>query len=627
MTRTAPFLLLVVVACSASPPHGSSTGTSTGATGATTSGSTAGSTGSSSGSTTGSGSLPVGDCDDGGWCWMNPLPQGNDLLALAGTSEDDVWAAGDVGTVRHWDGQRWTSIPGPSRDPVVALTACAPHDVWGVLASAPAAQLAHYDGAAWSRLDAGTLQLDPITHALFDRYLACDGGPQQRFRLENGGASFYGFPSGELFRADDTVEELFRDGGVLTIAPRAASGAPFGSIAGRTPSDIDVVNASGSASAPLLHWDGRALSAFGDAGSFWDGAYTLGATATDVAMLAPTVNGIGHLLPDGGIQTAPLSTAFNAIHRVLWGPAGGAVDWAAGGLGAIQRSDGAAQTFGATGPVTEQSLQQAAWVPRRDLAVIPFGANALRFDGRTWALDPTLFAEVVAGSSDHEALCVGRHGTLVASHWDGSRWTAVAAPSAGSAQLLALAATGGGAYVLATSQGLFHFDGTHWTASPGAPFGATCLAASSGSDIWACGSSTAGSNLSHFDGTSWTASNLPSPQNGSPTIISMTDVGGEVWAAAPGLLARFDGHTWRTFTTADLPRTAWATTLEFVSAVRARGPGDVWVGLAAPSALHWNGTVLEQIDLPADFRAMDFGLPPTGETFVIGSHGQVLVHP
>ena len=51
-------------------------------------------------------------CSSGNWCWHNPLPQGNTLRAVWGAASNDVWAAGDAGTLLHFDGANW-SAPTP----------------------------------------------------------------------------------------------------------------------------------------------------------------------------------------------------------------------------------------------------------------------------------------------------------------------------------------------------------------------------------------------------------------------------------------------------------------------------------------------------------------------------------
>ncbi len=62
-----------------------------------------------------------------GFCWENPLPQGNDLFTVTGSAAGDVWAGGEGATLIHWDGVAWSvdSLPAsvqPSID-VVALRA------------------------------------------------------------------------------------------------------------------------------------------------------------------------------------------------------------------------------------------------------------------------------------------------------------------------------------------------------------------------------------------------------------------------------------------------------------------------------------------------------------------------
>ncbi len=43
----------------------------------------------------------IGDTAD--WTWQNPLPQGNSLRDVWGSSGSDVFAVGDGGTILHYD--------------------------------------------------------------------------------------------------------------------------------------------------------------------------------------------------------------------------------------------------------------------------------------------------------------------------------------------------------------------------------------------------------------------------------------------------------------------------------------------------------------------------------------------
>src|SRR5437879_6138042 len=49
-----------------------------------------------------------------GGSWKFEGPSGYvSLNSVAAVSPIDVWAVGDVGIIRHWNGQDWTNIPNP----------------------------------------------------------------------------------------------------------------------------------------------------------------------------------------------------------------------------------------------------------------------------------------------------------------------------------------------------------------------------------------------------------------------------------------------------------------------------------------------------------------------------------
>jgi hypothetical protein len=48
---------------------------------------------------------PAGvQAQEGGWQWQNPLPQGNSLYGVWGSSGSDVFAVGYGGTILHYSG-------------------------------------------------------------------------------------------------------------------------------------------------------------------------------------------------------------------------------------------------------------------------------------------------------------------------------------------------------------------------------------------------------------------------------------------------------------------------------------------------------------------------------------------
>ncbi len=85
-------------------------------------------------------------CVDG-WCWENPLPQGNTLNAVWASGASDVWAVGEVGTLLHFNGQYWKTQPTPTRLDLFALHGTGAGDVWAV---GEGGVVLHYDGVSWS---------------------------------------------------------------------------------------------------------------------------------------------------------------------------------------------------------------------------------------------------------------------------------------------------------------------------------------------------------------------------------------------------------------------------------------------------------------------------------------------
>ena len=44
------------------------------------------------------------------WEWQNPLPQGNTLRGICGSSGSNIYAVGDCGSIMHYDGAKWSSM-------------------------------------------------------------------------------------------------------------------------------------------------------------------------------------------------------------------------------------------------------------------------------------------------------------------------------------------------------------------------------------------------------------------------------------------------------------------------------------------------------------------------------------
>ena len=94
-----------------------------------------------------------GLCTKGDWSWQNPLPQGNGLSALWGTSATDIWAVGECGTVLKWNGTTWATQPGGTSVWLTSVWGAESNNVWAV---GDGGTILKWNGAAWTSLPSGT---------------------------------------------------------------------------------------------------------------------------------------------------------------------------------------------------------------------------------------------------------------------------------------------------------------------------------------------------------------------------------------------------------------------------------------------------------------------------------------
>jgi hypothetical protein len=88
-----------------------------------------------------------------GWEWQNPLPQGNDLYGVWGSSGTDVFAVGGSGTIMHYDGSAWSAMSSGTTDLLFSVWGRSATDVFAVGGNGT---ILHHDGRAWSAMSSGT---------------------------------------------------------------------------------------------------------------------------------------------------------------------------------------------------------------------------------------------------------------------------------------------------------------------------------------------------------------------------------------------------------------------------------------------------------------------------------------
>jgi photosystem II stability/assembly factor-like uncharacterized protein len=68
----------------------------------------------------------------GEWQWQNPLPTGNWLYGVWGSSGGDVFTVGDAGTILHYDGSTWSTMSSGTTERLYGVWGSSGSDVFVV---------------------------------------------------------------------------------------------------------------------------------------------------------------------------------------------------------------------------------------------------------------------------------------------------------------------------------------------------------------------------------------------------------------------------------------------------------------------------------------------------------------
>lgn len=238
--------------------------------------------------------------------------------------------------------------------------------------------------------------------------------------------------------------------------------------------------------------------------------------------------------------------------------------------------------------------------------------------------DPNNWADLsgVDATSASSAMAVGNSTaagavkSAVALRWNGTAWSrqAVPKPAGTDTEFSAVKAfSASDAWAVgqtASSNSTFrktlamHYNGTAWSAVPTPSAGTrtnflTAVDGVTSTDVWAVGYSlnlpygnrVRQPTILHWDGTAW--AQVPSPDNGSTFLYDVAALSAtDAWAVGVGtsgaaFVVRWNGTSWNTVAVPPLVN---------LRGVAARSATDVWVGGAAadstgtPALAHWNGT-------------------------------------
>jgi hypothetical protein len=526
-----------------------------------------------------------------------PSGRGDVLYGVTGTSNSDVWAVGSTGeqirthaSALHWDGKSWSGyqlVPANSiRSTVLGVTAISSTDVWAVGwytsesgANRYHALLYHWDGNSWTSFPGPNVNGNVELHSVFpvsttEVWAVGSVGDKALTERWNGSAwTFVGSPSlptpavlnsvsgtgtGDVWAVGNNgqspVAAHWNGSGwqPVSLPSIPDSTVQLTGINALSPHDavaVGVINPSSFQPVGLiLRWDGSSWQRV----SFYDGnpfsqELTTVATPLDSPELFGTYTDL-----DG--RTRVLGAELGSGNAGAWPPTGAGGDFVTDSSGpsslAVGYSLDAAgneQTWinGTQGPspgvlfgVSAPSQTEAWAVGRQNDASGDQQTLAIHFDGSTWTVIPSAdpgITSVLRGVAEVSANDVwavgfqrGDSGTVhsLIEHWDGATWNVVNSPD------------GAGTNTVLES-----------------------VAALAADDVWAVGHFKSDTGAlrtiaENWNGSSWKVSKTPNVGTVSNTLLDVEAApGGGILASgsydvaasqSAALILFYDGRDWTT---------------------------------------------------------------------------------
>ena len=558
-------------------------------------------------------------CDSSGWCWVHPLPTGNDLLAVLARGPADVWLGGWYGALLHWDGTAWMDF-NLTEGRITGIAAEPSGAVWVV---GDAGMAARFDGTGFTITDTGT-QSDlagvaavgadqvyavgaggtvifwdgarwaPVTGLRLPIPESSDTRPETRDLL-----SVWGSGSSDVWIGGAGVLWRWQDGtwAVVTVGSRS-----FTAITGTSASEVWFAGSDGA----VLRWNGGSLSTVHGSSVFGAGGIWVG-DPNDVWV--SYYHSIEHW--DGNAWT-PLSLSYSI--NGLSGAAAGDV-WGVGTGGAIAHWNGRTWSPapppapGLTAPSQLPYGVRALWVSGANDVWLASMSFLYHFDGSAMtSITPRPGVHninVLWGSGPRDVWAFGAGGEII--HWDGVHWSL--AENTGTDEFL----DGGGSSAndiwAVGLHSAYHFDGVSW-ASKNQGVESTALQAvyTAGPGLaWAGGFND---TLMCWNGQNWSRETaIPSSSYTSGIKLIWGTGPSNVWAFGENAY-HYDGQTWDAVADAKIAQRGWGS-----------GPNDFW-GVSGGNVIHYDGTTWTNLSVNASLVQAIAGFGP-GDAW-LGCAGGIL---
>jgi len=573
-------------------------------------------------------------CSLSKWCWYHPLPQGNGLSGLWGSSTTDLWAVGDFGTAMHYDGQTWSLLPTGT---IKNLNGVWAPSAGSAVVVGDGGLVMRWNGSSFVSDTSGTTSnLNSVWgSSLSNLFAVGDAG----VILRNMGASWSAMASGttnNLYRVNGSdAQNVWAVGQSGTV--RSLSGTTWNTVTGPGTAPLADVWTSG----PNDVWAVGGTTG-GDCGIFRrDGVMWKSSSACTTGVSAVWGNSpldvwsaggelkIGHytssdvnkaVTPD--ILSAGSLKGIIPTYKAAWGQTAGEV-WLATDAGNVLRYVADPASTQLLGPLPAMYAKSAGEITAVTGAgtteyIVYNDGTTYSTDGRKIASVPTLPVVVTTVYDGWTAptgeLIVGGNSGYVYKYTPGGTWSSLKAPTI-TAAVFAVGGVSASDYYVGTSAGnIYRYSNG---VLPSSAINATAYSGGiqsiwgrTSSEVWAVGSS--GNAIRINNGSPTTVTAVPSG------ITNLYGVGGppspssHVWiVGAGGFIARsVNGTTWSTLLsgiTTDL------------NTVIALSDTDVWIAGDAGVLLHWDGTTLKPVAGPFGNRTLTkLHSPAAGDLWLAG---------
>ncbi len=530
-------------------------------------------------------------CYSPGW---SALPSGTSvtLIDVFGFGWDDIWIVGADGTILHGRGSnRWDPIPSGTTEHLRSVHGIGPDDLWVV---GDNGTILHWDGSAWTPHASGSTESLASVFAISPTDVYAVGGTRT-------GTTTYSYTY-EILHYDGFSWTTVDSGTNSLLAAVWASG-PNNVYAG---GGGDISSAGGGEYSLVRRFDGSTWSSVtvptpNTIYGFWG-------TGPNDIHAACTYRTVLHY--DGTWHSTTLAPANSYAHmRGVWGSSSDDVIFV-GRYGTIFRYDGSSYTAEHSG--TGAYLIGVWGASKNDIYAVGTAGKILHFGGKGpgWTTDSNVNIGMygVWADSSTEAFAVASGGAV--SRWNGSDWSAPA-PSGASGLRSVWGVSPSNVWAAgATSNALWHFDGTGWSADPIYFYRPWRVWGRSASEIYAVGDN---GRVTRYNGTSWSAMSVP----GGDHLYGVWASGpNDVYVAGRNQVWRHDGTGWAA--------TAVGMPMVYFRSMGGSGPDDVWVVGDYARVLHWDGTSWSQVVVPVSENLRDVWVAPEGDVFIVGDAGTLV---